>query len=279
MTLTNLPPLSIASLLRQHNLTPKKSLGQNFLIDDHMLHSIVESAEVGKEDAVLEIGPGLGSLTRHLALAAKQVTAVELDQNLIPILRDVLEGFDNVRVIHGDMLKLDPLALMGSAPYGVIANIPYYITSALIRHLLESGNRPVRLVFTMQEEVAERICARDGKHSLLSLSVHVYGAPRVMMKIPAGAFSPVPKVDSATLRLDLFDQPIIPQERMAEFFRLAKAGFSQKRKNLRNSLSGGLNCSKEEAEHLLAAAQIDATRRAETLTLTEWARLTAMYHA
>lgn len=279
MTNANLPPLSIASLLRQHNLTPKKSLGQNFLIDDQILHRIVESAAVGREDAVLEIGPGLGSLTRHLALAAKRVTAVELDQNLIPILRDVLEGFGNVRIIHGDMLKLDPLALMGSAPYGVIANIPYYITSALIRHLLESGNRPARLVFTMQAEVAERICARDGKHSLLSLSVHVYGAPRVTMKIPAGAFYPAPNVDSATLRLDLYDEPLIPQERMEDFFRLAKAGFSQKRKNLRNSLSGGLNCSKEEAERLLAAAGIDDTRRAETLSLAEWARLTEVYHA
>ncbi|MBN2048118.1 MAG: ribosomal RNA small subunit methyltransferase A [Anaerolineaceae bacterium] len=273
----DLNPLNVPELLRAHNLSPKKSLGQNFLLDPHALRRIVECAELPENALVLEIGPGLGSLTRYLARSAKRVVAVELDQHLIPVLKDVVAPFENVRVVHGDMLELDPAALMGGEAYSAIANIPYYITSALIRHLLEADVQPERLVFTMQKEVADRICAEEGKMSLLALSVQVYGRASKAVKIPAGAFYPPPKVDSATLRVDLYPEPLIPAEWIDSFFRLAKAGFSQKRKNLRNSLSGGLAISKEAAEALLSRAEIDPMRRAETLSLPEWRRLTEMF--
>lgn len=272
-----LPPLPVAQLLRDYDLRPKKSLGQNFLIDEHALLHIVERAEIARTDTVLEIGPGLGSLTRYLADAARRVVAVELDQNFIPILRKVLQDWENVEIVHGDVLGYDPVQLMGTEPYLVIANIPYYITSAIIRHLFESGSRPERLVFTMQEEVADRICALDGKHSLLSLSVHVYGMPRKTGRISAGAFYPVPNVDSATLRVDLYDEPLIPAGQLENFFLLAKAGFSQKRKNLRNSLSGGMRMEKDAVVALCNAVEIDPIRRAETLSLAEWTNLTQAY--
>ncbi len=162
---------------------------------------------------------------------------------------------------------------MDSPDYLVVANIPYYITSAVLRHLLESGARPFRLVLTMQEEVAMRICARPGKMSLLALSVQVYGNPEIVAYIPAEAFFPVPKVDSAVLRVEILPDPLISVDLMDTFFTLIKAGFSQKRKTLRNSLSGGLGVPPAEAESLLTAAGIDPKRRAETLSLEEWGNL------
>ena len=272
-----LKALDVPGLLRSQGLTPRKGLGQNFLLDPVVLDKVVNAAGVTAEDAVLEIGPGLGSLTRHLARAARQVTAVEIDGNLIPLLQQVLAAEPNVRVIHGDILELDPAEIMGGDPYLVVANIPYYITSAILRHLLDSQNRPQRLVLTMQREVAERICAAPGDLSLLALSVQVYGSPRSVLRIPAGAFYPPPNVDSTTLRIDLHPQPRIPTEQMDAFFRLARAGFSQKRKTLRNALSGGLGWKPDQGVQLLQAAQIDPQRRAETLTIEEWARLTAAF--
>jgi len=270
-----LPALDVPGLLRAHNLTPRKGLGQNFLTDPAILDKVVAAAGVTADDSVLEIGPGLGSLTRHLSLSARQVTAVEIDGNLVPILQQVLVGMPNTRVIHGDILELDPVGLMGTEPYMVVANIPYYITSAILRHLLDSPNRPRRLTLTVQREVADRICAAPGDLSLLALSVQVYGHPRPVLKIPAGAFYPPPKVDSVTLRLDLFPEPLIPASQLDAFFRLAKAGFSQKRKTLRNALSAGLGWKPEQGGQLLMAAGINPQRRAETLSLEEWGRLTA----
>ena len=274
----DLPPLPVKDFLLEYDLRPRKSLGQNFLSDNGALAKIVNAAEITSEDVVLEIGAGLGSLTRFLASAAKRVVAVEIDQHMLPILQQVLLPFNNVEIVHGDMLEQDPMEMMDGEAYVCIANIPYYITSALMRHLLESSLRPRRIVFTMQQEVAARICTKaDEKHSLLSLSVQVYGAPRVVAKLPAGAFYPPPKVDSATLRVDLYEEPRIPQGHIDTFFQLAKAGFSQKRKNLRNSLSGGLHISKEDVEALLGKAEIDTSRRAETLSIEEWGRLTEIY--
>lgn len=270
MTLT---PLNVPALLRQHQLTPNKSLGQNFLIDPAALERIVAAAEVTPQAAVLEIGPGLGSLTRHLAKTARRVVAVEIDRHLLPVLTDVLAEWQNVRVVHGDIMKLDPAELMDETGYLVVANIPYYITSALIRRLLEARLKPGRVVLTVQKEVAERICALPGDLSLLALGVQVYGSPRIVQQIPAGAFYPPPKVDSAVARVDLYPQPLIPVDRLDDFFRLAKAGFSQKRKTLRNSLSAGLRMSAEAAGEMLAAAGIDPRRRAETLNLDEWGAL------
>lgn len=270
-----LSALDVPALLQQYGLRPKKSLGQNFLLDPHALQKIVDAADVEPTDTVLEIGPGLGSLTRHLAARAGQVVAVELDQNLIPILRGVLAPFDNVQIIHGDILQFAPSSLISNLEYLVIANIPYYLTSALIRHLLESGVPPRRMTLTVQQEVAERLCASPPAMNLLALSVQVYGQPRLVARIPATAFYPPPKVDSAIVRVDLYPQPRLPRSHLGVFFRLIKAGFSQKRKTLRNALSGGLARPKEEVETLLRDSGIDPMRRAETLTLDEWGRLAA----
>ena len=271
-----LPPLKVPTLLREFGLKPQKSLGQNFLTDSTALENIVRAAEVTPTQNVLEIGPGLGSLTRYLASTARRVVAVELDNGLIPALQSVLSGWDNVAIIHGDILDLNPAELMQDQPYQVVANIPYYITSALIRHLLESGNPPERLVLTIQKEVAERICATE-KYSLLALSIQVYGRPTTVLQIPAGAFYPPPKVDSKVIRIDLYPQPLVPVEHLDTFFKLAKAGFSQKRKTLLNALSGGLGMSKDDIRAILTGAEIDPQRRAETLQINEWGNLAAAF--
>lgn len=270
----NLPPLDIAALLRAHRLRPKKGLGQNFLADPAALERIVSAAEIPTGACVLEIGPGLGSLTRCLALAAGSVIAVELDRALLPALQEVLAPFANVRIVAGDILAFDMAELAPAPGYLVVANIPYYITSAVIRHLLEAPIKPARIVLTVQREIAERIIAPPGKLSLLALSVQVYGQPSIAARIPAGAFYPPPKVDSAVVRVDLYPQPQIDSGHLNTFFRLAKAGFSQKRKMLRNALTGGLGQPPHQVEQLLHAAGIDAQRRAETLALDEWRRLT-----
>ena len=273
MTGISLPPLNIPGLLKQFGLRPSKSLGQNFLLDDRAMQDIVHAANLQPTDEVLEIGPGLGNLTRYLALAAHRITAVELDNRLFPALEKVVAPYKNVRLVQGDILRLDPAGLMEKLDYLVVANIPYYITSAVIRHLLESGGHPRRLVLTMQEQVAERICAKPGKMSLLSLSVQVFGNPQIVAYIPAEAFFPAPKVDSAVLRVEILPEPVIPAASLDSFFTLIKAGFSQKRKTLRNSLSGGLGIAPVLAEKKLAAAGIDPMRRAETLSLEEWGKL------
>lgn len=276
-------PLNIPALLRRHGLHPRKSLGQNFLVDEDALQLVVSAAGLEGDAVVLEIGPGLGSLTRRLAESARNVVCVELDPALIPVLREVLAPFQNVEIVPGDILRLDPSVLMRAAsesrgsPYLVVANIPYYITSALMRHLLEGASRPQRMVLTVQREVAERICARPGEMSLLALSVQLYGTPRIAGRIPAGAFFPVPKVDSAIIRVDLLPEPRLPSDQVEGFFRLAKAGFSQKRKMLRNALAAGMHWSALQSEAFLNQAGIDPMRRAETLSLEEWGALVEAY--
>ncbi len=271
--MNQIPPLDAQALLRRYHLHAHKGLGQNFLQDPQALEKIVSAAEIQAGDTVLEIGPGLGSLTRYLAVAAKDVIAVELDENLIEPLKAVLSPYQNVQIIRGDILELAPGELIFTDGYLVVANIPYYITSAVIRHLLESGSKPRRIVLTIQKEVAQRICARPGDLSLLALSVQVYGAPRIAAQIPAGAFFPAPKVDSAVLVVDIFPTPLIREELLRPFFKLVKAGFSQKRKTLRNSLSSGLHISPIQSAELLSGANIDPRRRAETLSIQEWERL------
>ncbi|MBE3118652.1 MAG: ribosomal RNA small subunit methyltransferase A [Candidatus Atribacteria bacterium] len=273
----SLPPLNIPALLRRYDLRPSKGLGQNFLQDNHALQEIVSMADLGPADVVMEIGSGLGSLTRYLALSARSVTAIELDRKLFPALESVLAPYNNVRLVQGDILKLNPAELMETPGYIVVANIPYYITSVVIRHLLEAEQRPSRVVLTVQKEVAERICAGAGRMSLLALSVQVYGKPVIGTTIPAEAFYPPPKVDSAVLCIEIYAQPIIPADRLDRFFILIKAGFSQKRKTLRNALSGGLRIAPVESEELLSAAGIDPQRRAETLSLEEWGNLVKEY--
>jgi 16S rRNA (adenine1518-N6/adenine1519-N6)-dimethyltransferase len=273
----SLPPINVHALLRSYQLEPKKSLGQNFLVDPTALERIVQAAEISPDAEVLEVGPGLGSLTRYLAQAARRVVAVELDTRFIPALEEVLAGKENIVVVQGDILKLDPTRLMEQEGYQVVANIPYYITSALIRHLLEANRKPSRMVLTIQKEVAQRITAAPGDMSLLALSVQVYGLPRQVLRIPAGAFYPPPKVDSEVVRIDLYPQPVIPIQELDAFFFLIKAGFSQKRKTLRNSVSAGLRWKPEQAETLLRSSDVDPQRRAETLSLEEWKKITHEY--
>jgi len=271
--MNQIPLLDAEALLRRYHLHAHKGLGQNFLQDPMALEAIVAAAEIQPTDTVLEIGPGLGSLTRYLAVAAREVIAVELDEKLISPLKTVLSPYQNVQIINGDILKLSPPDLMTGNDYLVVANIPYYITSAVIRHLLESESKPRRIVLTIQKEVAGRICARPGDMSLLALSVQVYGSPHIAAYIPAEAFFPAPKVDSAVLVVDIYPAPVIRQELLNVFFKLVKAGFSQKRKTLRNSLSAGLHISPTQASELLTRTGIDPQRRAETLSIDEWERL------
>ncbi len=262
-------------LLRRFDLRPKKSLGQNFLVDENALARITAAADLTASDTVLEIGPGLGSLTRHLASAARRVVAVELDEAMLPALRHTLQSYANVEIVHSDILKYALTASQsGLLPgYKVVANIPYYITSALVRHLLEADVRPSLIVLTVQREVAERICASPGDMSLLAVSVQFYCAPRLVARIPAGAFYPPPEVDSAVLKLDVFTQPAVAVADTDHFFQVVKAGFSQKRKQLRNSVSAGLRLESRHVDELLMRAGIDPKRRAETLTLQEWGAL------
>ena len=274
-----LTPLNVPALLRDYHLSPKKGLGQNFLVDSSALKELVKVAEIPPEAAVLEVGPGIGSLTRCLAQVSRRVVAVELDEGLIPLLHKILSAWDNIEIIQGDIMDLDPARIVAEEGYFVVANIPYYITSILIRHLLEARIKPGRLVLTVQREVAERICALPGDLSLLALSVQVYGSAKQVLTIPAGSFYPVPKVDSTAVRVDLFSQPAIPADRLNLFFRLAKAGFSQKRKTLRNALSAGLHLPAETTEKIIAISGIDPRRRAETLNIKEWAELTNSYQS
>jgi 16S rRNA (adenine1518-N6/adenine1519-N6)-dimethyltransferase len=271
--MNQIPRLDAEALLRRYHLHAHKGLGQNFLQDPLALEAIVAAAEIQPTDTVLEIGPGLGSLTRYLAVSAREVIAVELDEKLIPPLKTILSPYPNVQVIQGDILKLSPPDLIAANDYLVVANIPYYITSAVIRHLLESESKPRRIVLTIQKEVAGRICATPGDMSLLALSVQVYGSPRIAAYIPAEAFFPAPKVDSAVLVVDIYPSPVIRPELLNRFFKLVKAGFSQKRKTMRNSLSAGLHISPTQASELLNRTGIDPQRRAETLSIDEWERL------
>lgn len=273
-------------LLRRHKLDLKKSLGQNLLIDTTHLARIAAAADLAPTDSVLEIGPGLGALTHQLAARAGRVVAVELDQRLIPILRQQFADQPQVSFVHADILKIDPAEAVHaqavaehptappSSPYKVVANLPYYITSAVLRHILECAHPPVLAVLLVQHEVAQRIVAQPGDMSLLAVSVQFYARPRILKRVPAGAFLPRPKVDSSVLRLDLLPRPAVPGVAPSHFFAVVRAGFSQRRKQLRNSLSAGLACTKQQADQWLHAADIDPSRRAETLSIPEWGRLT-----
>lgn len=266
---------SIPQLLRHYDLKPHKGLGQNFLSDNAALQKIVSAAEIQPADTVLEIGPGLGTLTRLLAQEAARVVAVELDTRLVTVLEEIFAGESRIELIQGDILEVNLNELFSQPGYLVVANIPYYITSALMRQLLEAEQPPKRIVLTIQKEVAERICAGPGDFSLLALSVQVYGQPQIAGEIPAKAFYPVPKVDSAVVRVDLYAEPLIPLNRLDDFFALTKAGFSQKRKTLQNSISAGMRWDKEKTGKLLKAAGIEPKRRAQSLSLEEWGRLVA----
>jgi len=267
----------ISAILNKHGLQPDKSLGQNFLTDPNILEKITSIAGVTEKDTVLEIGAGLGHLTAQLARSAKQVAAVELDERFIPVLEENLAEYKNIRIIQGDILNLKPKDLVQQNNYLVVANIPYYITSRIIRNLLESELKPNRIILTIQHEVAQRVCARTDKMSILSLSVLMYGEPSLEMRIPAGAFFPPPKVDSAVVLVNLYPEPLLKGDMREKFFEIIKAGFLHKRKTLRNSLSKGLAWAPSQAEKFLVEAGIDPQRRAETISMDEWIELTRNY--
>jgi 16S rRNA (adenine1518-N6/adenine1519-N6)-dimethyltransferase len=222
---------------------------------------------------VLEVGCGLGSLTRFLATAAGSVVAVEMDPRLADLARHNLSSWGNVSIMCADILEIDLHDLALPRGYIVVANIPYYLTSAIIRLLLESATNPRRLVLTVQKEVAKRICAEPPHMSILAVSVQVYGRPRTVAQIPAAAFTPVPKVDSAVVRIDCHDRPMVSPSLDPMFFRVLKAGFSQPRKMLRNTLTSGLSAPAAHVESLLLEVGVDPRRRPQTLSVQEWIRL------
>ena len=267
------PPLDASAILRKNGIRPRHRLGQNFLQDPEALQKIVEAGGISSSDVVLEIGCGLGSLTVFLAQAARRVVAVEVDPRLAAVASEALRAFGNVEIVCADFLELNPAGLGLPHGYVVAANIPYYITSPILRRVLESEPGPNRIVLTVQKEVAARICAGPPEMSLLALSVQVYGSAKVVAAIPARSFFPVPKVDSAVVRVDCHEQPLVPSVLMGSYFKVAKAGFGQPRKMLSNALSAGLRIQTSAARSMLLQAGIDPRRRAETLAVQEWLQL------
>ncbi|HJT59835.1 MAG TPA: 16S rRNA (adenine(1518)-N(6)/adenine(1519)-N(6))-dimethyltransferase RsmA [Ktedonobacteraceae bacterium] len=271
--LTNIRELR--NLLYAHNMRPNKSFGQNFLVDRAVLQQIVDAAQLAPDDTVLEVGAGTGVLTRELAKRARRVVAVELERDMLELLEETIRGFANVELVARNLLYLDPSEVFGYEPYKLVANLPYYITAPTFRHFLESVNPPRLLVVMVQYEVAQRIVAEPGDLSLLGVSVQFYGRPEIIARVPSNAFYPAPKVDSAILRINVYDQESAPRNALTQnerdtFFRVVQAGFSEKRKQLHNSLARGLHCKDEKVKELLAAVNIDASRRAETLSIEEW---------
>ena len=267
-------------LLRLFNIRVKKGLAQHFLIDETMLRKVVSAAELAPQEVVIEVGPGLGVLTKELAARAGRVIAVEVDAKLAAILSETMGKFPNVAILNADVLALKPAEILarGGAGlqeegYKVVANLPYYITSPVLRHFLEASTKPRRMVVMVQKEVGQDIVAKPGHSSLLSLSVRFYGQPAIVAYVPARSFYPSPRVDSAILRIDVPPQPPVDVADVGEFFGMVKAGFSAPRKQLRNALSQGLAVSPGSATQLLEEAGIGPKRRAQTLSLEEWAKL------
>ena len=269
-----LPSSQVKRLLRQSGLRARKSLGQHFLVDASVLQTIIEAAELSSADTVIEVGPGLGILTAELVKRAGNVVAVELDTKLASLLKRRLASLANLRVINADVLKLSPSELLEEkSHYKVVANIPYYITSPVLRHFVEASPKPSLMVVMVQKEVGEAIVAGTGKMSLLAVSLQVYSKPRIISHVPAQCFYPQPKVDSVIVRFDLLSEPAVKVADMDGFFDLVRAGFSLPRKQLHNSLAHSLGMEPSEITLSLEAANIDSKRRAETLSLEEWVML------
>jgi 16S rRNA (adenine1518-N6/adenine1519-N6)-dimethyltransferase len=265
-------------LLRRSGLRAKKGLGQHFLIDEEVLRRIISAAELSRADTVIEVGPGLGILTRELAERAGRVFAIELDSKLAAMLEETLASAKNVTIVNQDILQVDPLALLtehtGSpTSYKVVANLPYYIASPVLRHFLEASAKPNMILVMVQKEVAQEIAAKPGRMSLLSIAVQLYGRPEIVGYVPAESFYPPPEVDSAILKIVVYSEPAVEVDDTDSFFTLVRAGFSAARKQLPNSLAQGLGLSKAEVIPWLQQAGIALERRAETLTLEEWACL------
>lgn len=253
---------------------PNKSLGQHWLRDRTTLDSIADAADIVPTDTVLEIGPGLGTLTSVLLARAKQVIAIEFDPELARKLPGQFPG-KNLQVIHHDILTYDLNQL--PTGYKVVANVPYYITSKIIQALSETTNPPSLSVLLVQKEVAERLAAEPGEHSMLSISAQVFHDVSLKPVVPAELFTPPPKVDSQVVMLHRRDQPLVLVEQQKAFFRLVKAGFVERRKKLRSSLAGSLHMGKDEVETLLEKADIDLAARAQELSIADWLKLNYCY--
>jgi len=260
---------NIRKLLQQYNLRPSKRLGQNFLIDPGVLQKIIKTADISKNDTVLEIGPGLGTLTKELAKKAKKVIAVEKDKRLVKILKEILKDYKNVEIIHDDVLKIKNYKIKN---YKIVANIPYYLTSPLIRMFLESENPPQEMILTIQKEVAQRICA-SARMNLLAISVQFYSQPKIISYVSKTAFWPQSKVDSAIIKIENIKKP--KNINVKKFFRIVKAGFSSPRKQLANNLSKILKIDREEIKKALTECRLDTQVRAENLSIDDWIKLSS----
>jgi len=282
-------PAEIAVLIKRYDLKISKSLGQNFLADRNITEKIVESAQIGKDSLVLEIGAGLGALTAAAAQCASRVTAIEIDKNLIPALKDTLKEYDNIDIICTDILKEDINSLIkGSAKIAgldpnrtkIIGNLPYYITTPVIMKILEEKTAAESLTFMVQKEVADRICAKPGKktYGAVTAAINYYCAVSYISDVPRGVFVPKPNVDSAIIKLDILKEPPVTLADEKVFFMCIKAGFGQRRKTLLNSLSGSYGLGKPEIQNALERAGINPVRRAETLSIFEFAALANCIH-
>lgn len=267
-------------ILKAFGLRASKRLGQNFLVDGSVVQSIVAAAEIAPGDKVLEIGPGIGTLTQGLAEAGANVTAVELDKKLPAVLAHTLSAYPEVRIVPGDILKTDIPALMGKDSFKVVANLPYYITTPILLALLEAHLPVSHLVTMVQKEVAERMIARAGSkaYGALSVAVQYHMAPEIVRLVAPRSFIPAPEVDSAVIACKKHEEPPVSVRDERMFFRVVRASFGQRRKTLHNALSG-VGVSKEAVRPTLAAAGIDGQRRGETLTLAEFALLSDAFSA
>lgn len=261
------------AILNKYGLRANKKLGQNFLINESIIYDIVKKAKVTKEDLVIEIGPGLGSLTKELINNAKKVIAIELDPNMIDILKSRFGIFDNFEVIYGDVLKVDLEELIkGYDSVKVVANLPYYITTPIIMKLLEDKLKIKSITVMVQKEVGERICAthKDKEYGAITVSVQYYSEPQIIIDVPKENFLPAPEVDSCVIRLDMREKPLVSLKDEKLFFRLVKGAFTQRRKTINNSLT----CSGKSKEEIIAALNklgIDSKLRAENLSIQQYA--------
>lgn len=264
-------------ILKRFGIRMSKKLGQNFLIDEHVVKSIVDAADIKPGDAVLEVGPGIGTLTQGLAEAGANVTAVEIDRRLLEVLSKTLEGYENVRIVHGDILRINVAETVGAPRYKVVANLPYYITTPIIMGLLEA-RMPIDVLVTMvQKEVAQRMVASPGTkdYGALSVAVQYYTKAEIMFVVKPDSFIPAPSVDSAVIRCTVRDTPPVQVDEKT-FFKVVKAAFAQRRKTLLNTLKiTGVPV--ETLKIILEKAGIDGTRRGETLSLDEFAALSNVW--
>jgi 16S rRNA (adenine1518-N6/adenine1519-N6)-dimethyltransferase len=267
------PGRQVHNRLRSRGLKARKSLGQNFLVVDSVRDAIIAAACLTAEDTVLEVGPGLGALTEKLAANAGSVIAVEIDAGLALRLGKKLGDYGNLRIVQGDILKQDLNALVGGSSYKVVANIPYYITSPILRYFTRADNRPALMVIMMQKEVAREVTAPEGRMGFLAVSTRIFSNPEIVFTVPATSFYPVPRVDSAVVRFNMLPGPEPGICDVDDFLEFLHCGFASPRKQLRNSLAIGLKIEASESDNLLRLAGIDPGRRPGTLTMEEWSAL------